>query len=79
MTLYLGNGAFDVFIESAPACISLLIFLLLNYVVTAVVCMRFMFCFMCAVFVRFDAGGVFVVGECGCFFCLGVVCFLSDL
>ena len=38
------SDAFEVLIEGVIACISLFIFLVLRYVVTVVVCMRFMWC-----------------------------------
>ena len=44
----LGCDASDAFTEDAIASISLLIFLLHRYVVTAVMGMHFMFCLMCA-------------------------------
>ena len=40
--------ASDLMTEGAVTCISLLIFLVLRYVVTAVVCMSFMSSFICA-------------------------------
>ena len=69
----------DVLIESAIVCISLLIFLVLKCAVTAVVCIRFMFCLMCGSVTLFI---LWCMWRClcsswmqFCFFCLVVVCF----
>ena len=61
------SDASDVLTECAFVCISLLIFLVVRYAVTAVVCMfhiSFDVC-KCDVFVCFDVCGVFV--ECSLF------------
>ena len=42
------SDASDVLIEGAVACVCLFNFLVLRYVVTVVVCVSFMFIFMCA-------------------------------
>ena len=58
------SDASDVLVEGFFKHIGLLIFLVRRHVVTAVVCIRFMFCLMCELFVCFDVGSVFLVVEC---------------
>ena len=65
----------------ANICISLFIFLVLRYVVTAVVFMRFMFCLYKCDFdgVCFDVCNVFITVKCSfVYFVLDVVCFVRE-
>ena len=57
------------------ACISLLIFLVVRYVVTVAACMRFMFCSICAGLT--DVCSVFIVAKCSLFL-LSKCCMFSE-